>query len=40
MEMTFLQTRVFLSDWKRLGLGDDELRQLELQIMQNPVREN
>jgi hypothetical protein len=37
MEMTFLQTSVFLSDWKRLGLGDEELRQLELQIMQNPL---
>ena len=37
MNMTFTQMSGFVSDWKHLGLGDEELRSLELQVMHNPL---
>jgi len=36
MRLTFGYLSGFISDWKRLHLGDDELRALELAIMQRP----
>ncbi len=35
MERTFIQTSEFEDAWKRLGLADEELRQLELSILKN-----
>jgi hypothetical protein len=37
MKLTFLQTRVFLHDWKAMRFGDDELRSLELLLMRDPL---
>lgn len=33
---TFIQTQEFSRQWKALGFVDEDLRQLELMIMQNP----
>lgn len=33
---TFIQTTKFEKDWKSLGFDDEDLRQLELMIMENP----
>ncbi len=38
MKRTFVQTRGFSKDWDRLGFSDDDLRDLENQIMENPQR--
>ena len=35
MTRTFIQTDEFIN-WERLGLTDDDLRRLELEIMKNP----
>jgi hypothetical protein len=32
----FLQASVFTREWDRLGLSDDDLRELELMIMSDP----
>jgi hypothetical protein len=34
--VTFIQTRAFLANWRRLGLDEDDLRALEVQIMAAP----
>lgn len=36
MKRTFIQTKEFTKNWERLGLNDDDLRRLELEIMENP----
>ena len=36
MTRTFIQTREFTRNWDDLGLNDDDLRRLELQIMSDP----
>lgn len=36
MTRTFIQTSEFVKAWKKLGLSDDDLRQLELEILKNP----
>lgn len=36
MTKTFIQTREFVKNWEHLGLTDDELRRLELEILKNP----
>lgn len=36
MNMVFAQTAVFIGDWRALRFGDEELRGLELSLMQNP----
>ena len=36
MTRTFIQTSEFLKNWERLGLTDDDLRKLELEILKNP----
>jgi hypothetical protein len=36
MRLGFGYLRVFTADWKRLGLDDDDLRALELAVMENP----
>lgn len=33
---TFIQTREFSRQWEDLGFDDEDLRQLEIMIMQNP----
>lgn len=36
MTRTFIQTREFSRRWDELGFDDDDLRKLELDIMNNP----
>lgn len=36
MTRTFIQTNEFARQWEKLGFDDEDLRQLELMIMQNP----
>ncbi len=36
MRLTFVQIEVFVSQWKRLKLTDEDLQALEEQISQNP----
>ena len=36
MTRTFIQTREFSHNWDNLGLDDEDLRLLELDIMKNP----
>ena len=36
MRMTFRHMPVFVSEWKRLGLTDEDLQALERQIMERP----
>ena len=36
MTRTFIQKDEFIKNWERLGLTDDDLRRLELEIMKNP----
>jgi len=36
VELTFVQLSPFVSDWKRLGLGDDDLRALEAELLKRP----
>lgn len=36
MTRTFIQTTEFVKNWERLGLNDDDLRRLELEILKNP----
>ncbi len=36
MKMTFRQMSIFVSEWKRLGLADEDLQALERQIMERP----
>jgi hypothetical protein len=36
MKRTFIQTKEFSRNWDELGLNDDDLRMLEIDIMQNP----
>ena len=38
MERTFVQTTEFSKQWDALGFNDDDLRRLELDILQNPSR--
>ena len=33
MIRTFIQTDEFVKNWKRLGLNDDDMRRLELEIL-------
>ena len=32
----FIQGTAFIRDWKSLGLGDNDLRRLEKELLQNP----
>lgn len=36
MTRTFIQTNEFVKNWERLGLNDNDLRRLELEILKNP----
>lgn len=36
MIRTFIQTSEFTKNWEKLGLQDDDLRRLELEILKNP----
>lgn len=36
MTRTFIQTTEFVQNWERLGLFDQDLRRLELEILKNP----
>ena len=36
MTRTFIQTREFSRRWDELGFDDDDLKKLELDIMNNP----
>jgi len=36
MKRTFIQTKEFSRNWDELGLNDDDLRMLEIDIMLNP----
>ena len=36
MRLTFVHLAVFLADWKRLKLGDEDLRALELLVLEEP----
>ena len=36
MTRTFIQTDEFVKNWERLGLTDDDMRRLELEILKNP----
>ena len=36
MTRTFIQTDEFVKNWERLGLTDDDLRKLELELLKNP----
>lgn len=36
MTRTFIQTSEFVRNWSRLGLNDDDLRRLEMEILLNP----
>lgn len=36
MTKTFIQTSEFCKNWEKLGLGDEELRRLELELLVNP----
>ena len=36
MTRTFIHTNEFLKQWKLLGLDDEDLRRLELQILDDP----
>lgn len=36
MTRTFIQTDEFSRNWEKLGLSDDNMRRLELEIMRNP----
>ncbi len=36
MKRTFIQTKEFSHNWDELGLNDDDLRMLEIDIMLNP----
>ncbi len=38
MTRTFIQTREFSNNWDNLGLGDEELRLLENEIIKNPEK--
>ena len=38
MERTFIQSREFSKQWDALGFNDDDLRLLELDILQNPSK--
>ena len=33
---SFIQTTEFTKNWERMGLNDDDLRRLELEILRNP----
>lgn len=37
MTRTFIQTHEFSKNWDRLGFGDDDLRRLELTLLNNPT---
>lgn len=36
MTRTFIQTQEFVRNWERLGLEDQDLGRLELEILKNP----
>ncbi len=36
MTRKFVMTSIFESQWKRMNLTDDDLRRLQLEILQNP----
>lgn len=36
MTRTFIQTLEFVKRWECMGLNDDDLRRLELEILKNP----
>ena len=36
MERTFIELPEFIKDWKELGLGEDELFDLETYLLKNP----
>lgn len=36
MTRTFIETKEFSRNWEKLGLTDDDMRRLELEILKNP----
>ena len=40
MTRTFIQTNEFARNWEQLGLSDDDMRRLELEILKNPKAGN
>ena len=36
MFRTFIQTREFSKNWDKLGFRDEDLRKLELTLLENP----
>lgn len=36
MTRTFIQTHEFVANWANMGLGDKDLRRLELELLKNP----
>ena len=36
MTRTFIQSDEFVRQWKKMNLTDEDLRRLELEILQNP----
>jgi hypothetical protein len=36
MQMTFVYLNAFVSQWNRFGLGDDDLRAMERQLLEAP----
>jgi hypothetical protein len=38
MKLTLIQLATFRTNWKRLGMTDEDLQSLELAIMENPTK--
>ena len=36
LNRAFLETSVFQREWRRAGLGDDEVRELQIHLLHNP----
>ena len=37
MIRTFIEVPIFTKRWKEIGLGDDELKSLQIMLLKNPV---
>lgn len=36
MIRTFIEVPIFIKRWKEIGLGDDELKSLQIMLLKNP----
>ena len=36
MIRTFIEVPIFTKRWKEIGLGDDELKSLQIMLLKNP----